>query len=94
MRVITPLGAIPQATSCTIFPGASPPLANTLPAGPERISCGTDTCAPSLVLIQRMKMGFALSSSSSALPARAALRLILGACFLSSLLMVSICSPG
>lgn len=73
---------------------------NTSPPGPTSIDLGTATRLPPLLLTQRNKTGFALVSSSSGVVARPAaaaaaaaapFRFILGACFLRSLLMVSIC---
>lgn len=78
-------------TSSTIFPLLSPPGVKTLPAGPVSISSGTATRLPSLLLTQRTNTGLGLLDSPSP-SACWALRLVLGACFLSSLLMVSLCA--
>ena len=92
-----------QETSSTIFPliRGGPAVAgiNTVPPGPLSSSCGTATRLPCLPFTQRTNMGSArwasVSGVSSPAARRAAfLRVVLGACFLRSLLIVSCCKRG
>jgi hypothetical protein len=66
---------------------------NASPTGPSRMSFGTARMLPSLLLTQRMKIGFGRFVSESGVsspPASPDRRFVFGACFLSSLLIVSI----
>src|SRR5277367_1687103 len=71
---------------------------NIAPTGASSHSSGTPILLPSLLLTQRTKIGFGFGDSPSGLasappvPLKAFRReLVFGACFLRSLLMVSIC---